>query len=138
MRKALLLSFLLHVGLAAAFIVGIPDFGDELEVRDPVPVQVVSEEQLALDVIRQVGPGGHFLQQPHTMKHFKEQLWRTKIFTRQPYEKWVETGSKNVEDRVREEIHRILETHVPSPLPDKVIAEIDRIKEAGEKELTKN
>ena len=98
----------------------------------------VSDEHLALDVIRQVGPGGQFLQQPHTMKHFKDQLWRSKVFTRQPYEKWVETGSKTVEDRVREEIHRILKTHQPVSLPDKVITEIERIKEAGEKELTKN
>jgi hypothetical protein len=47
MRKALVFSLALHVGLAAAFIVGIPDFGEELAVREPVPVQVVSEDQLA-------------------------------------------------------------------------------------------
>ena len=98
----------------------------------------VSDEHLALDVIRQVGPGGHFLQQSHTMNHFRDQLWRSKVFTRQPYEKWVETGSKTVEDRVREQIHQILETHKPPALPDNVMNELDRIKADGEKELTKS
>jgi trimethylamine---corrinoid protein Co-methyltransferase len=95
----------------------------------------VSDEHLALDVISKVGPGGHYLDQPHTMKHFKSQLWRSKVFTRQPYERWKETGSKTVEDRVREEIKDILGTHQAESLSDSVISELDRIKSGGEKEL---
>ena len=41
----------------------------------------VSEEHLALEVISKVGPAGHYLQQPHTMKHFRNELWRPKTFT---------------------------------------------------------
>jgi len=96
----------------------------------------VSDEHLALDVIDKVGPGGHFLDQEHTMKHFRSELWRPKIFTRQPFEKWKETGSKNVEDRIREEIKSTLETHQPESLPDSVVIELERIKVEGEKELT--
>jgi trimethylamine--corrinoid protein Co-methyltransferase len=95
----------------------------------------VSEEHLALDVIANVGPGGHFLQQKHTMTHFKSQLWRSKIFTRQPYETWKQAGSKTVEHRVREEIRKILDTHEPQSLPEKVLSELDRMKEQGQKEL---
>lgn len=96
----------------------------------------VSDEHLAFDVINEVGPGGHYLSQPHTMKHFKSELWRPKVFTRQPFEKWKEAGSKTVEDRVREEIKRILGKDQTESLPDSVISELDRIKIAGEKELT--
>ena len=45
-------------------------------------------------------------------------------------------GSKNVEDRVREEIKNTLETHQPKSLPDSVVIELTRIKDEGEKELT--
>lgn len=96
----------------------------------------VSDEHLALDVIGKVGPGGHYLEQKHTMKHFRSELWRSKIFTRQPFEKWKETGFKNVEDCVREEIKSTLETHQPESLPDSVVIELERIKGEGEKELT--
>jgi trimethylamine--corrinoid protein Co-methyltransferase len=96
----------------------------------------VSDEHLALDVIGKVGPGGHFLEQEHTLKHFRSELWRSKIFTRQSFEKWKETGFKNVEDRVREEIKSTLETHQPESLPDSVVIELERIKGEGEKELT--
>ena len=96
----------------------------------------VSEEHLAIDVIKNVGPGGHYLLQSHTMNHFRKELWRTKIFTRQAMENWREAGSKDVEARVREEIRRILETHQPTPLPEGVLAEVERIKTEGEKEIT--
>lgn len=98
----------------------------------------VSDEHLALDVIGKVGPGGHYLQQPHTMKHFKNELWRPKVFTRMPFERWKETGSKTTEDRVREEIKHILDSHQPEGLPESVVTELKRIKVEGEKELINN
>ncbi len=96
----------------------------------------VSDEHLALDVISKVGPGGHYLQQEHTMKHFRKELWRSRVFTRQPFERWKDEGSKDVETNVREEIRRILETHKPKSLPEGVLTELERIKIQGEKELT--
>ena len=32
----------------------------------------MDEESLALDVIDAVGPGGHFLAQPHTRRHMRD------------------------------------------------------------------
>ena len=37
----------------------------------------LDEETLALDVIDAVGPGGHFLAQPHTRRHMKETVERS-------------------------------------------------------------
>ena len=37
----------------------------------------LDEETLALDVIDAVGPGGHFLGQPHTRRHMKETVERS-------------------------------------------------------------
>ena len=97
----------------------------------------VNEAQLAFDVIRQVGPGGHFLQQRHTMENFRNELWQSTIFTRKAFETWKENGSRDVETRVREKIIAILEDHQVPNLPDTVHAELERIRDEGEKELTR-
>ncbi len=35
----------------------------------------MNDETLAVDVIRKVGPGGHYLAEKHTLKHFKDVLF---------------------------------------------------------------
>ena len=48
---------------------------------------MVDEENLALDAIRQVGPGGNFLGNKHTLKHMRE-LWQPSLMDRRPYSTW--------------------------------------------------
>lgn len=80
-------------------------------------------ESLALDVIHKVGPGGDFLTQKHTLKHFRN-LWESGLFSRQRMEDWVAQGSKRLGQRLKERTLAILEEHKPQPLPDSVRAEI--------------
>lgn len=97
-----------------------------------------SPEQIARDLLYQVGPGGEFLSQPHTMQHFKQELWRPSIFTRQPMEAWKKDGEKDTLARVREKIRHILETHSPQPLPEAVAAKLEQMKSEGEREIVAN
>jgi trimethylamine--corrinoid protein Co-methyltransferase len=96
----------------------------------------LSSQTLARDVIASVGPGGNFLEKAHTLQHFKSELWRPRIFTRQQYDSWQESGAKDTATRVREEIRRIVETHQPPSLDEKTLAQLEEIKRRGEKELT--
>ena len=96
----------------------------------------LTPETLAREVIASVGPGGNFLQTEHTLQHFRQELWRPQVFTRQAYTRWQENGAKDTATRVREEIVRITETHQPAPLGDKTLAQLAEIKKRGEKELT--
>jgi trimethylamine--corrinoid protein Co-methyltransferase len=95
----------------------------------------VSEETLARDVIEKVGPGGHFLDQDHTFKHFRKELWMPRLLTRQPYDIWSQRGSKDMSQRVAERVREILETHPVPPLPDKTLAALEKLRIKGEKEL---
>jgi len=97
----------------------------------------VNRETLAREVIEAVGPGGHFLQEDHTLEHFKNELWQTKLLNHTPIEPWKEAGRPTLEDRVREEVARIRETHTPVPLDSKVEAELERLTKEGEKEILK-
>ncbi len=59
----------------------------------------VTEETMAVDVICDVGPGGHYLHQDHTMKWFRE-YWRPTLMERNSYEDWVASGKMTMKDRI--------------------------------------
>ena len=40
---------------------------------------------------------------------------------------WNEKGRKRLEERAKEQVEDILKNHKPSPLPDRVVAELDMI-----------
>lgn len=85
----------------------------------------VDDETLALDAIRAVGPGGHFLAQPHTRKHMRE-LWLPTLMDRRPI-KVVEEEREGPRAWAREKAQHILASHQPAPLDRKLVAELDRI-----------
>ena len=87
----------------------------------------VNEETLAVDVIHEVGPGGNFLTHPHTLAHFREETWNPSLVDRQVYDKWADSGCKRMIDRIREKVQKILETHVPEPLPEEAEKKIEQI-----------
>ena len=95
----------------------------------------VNPDTLAREVIERVGPGGHFLQQRHTLKHFRSELWRSEMLTRQPYEIWQQAGGKDTAQRIQEKLVDILDTHSVPPLTDAVAAAIEKIRIDGEAEL---
>ncbi len=76
-------------------------------------------ESLALDVIQKVGPGGDFIAEKHTAKHFRE-YWQPKLFSRQRMDDWVASGKKRLGDRLRDKTVSIIESHRPERLPDGV------------------
>lgn len=81
----------------------------------------VDRETLALDVIESVGPGGHYLLEPHTLQHFR-QVWYPKLFSRGGYEAERET---TLSARLRQEVLEIVRTHEPRPLSEDVARELD-------------
>jgi trimethylamine--corrinoid protein Co-methyltransferase len=95
----------------------------------------VTPETLAREIIQKVGPGGHFLQDDHTYRHFRQQLWIPTLMTRQPYDIWRQNGSKDMSVRVQEKVRKILETHKVLALPDNTLAALEKLKRKGEQEL---
>ena len=85
----------------------------------------VTDETLAVDLIDRVGPGGHFLQEDHTMNHFRKVRY-SKLFERSVFDQWKEAGGKRFEDRLREITKKTMD-HQPAPLASEIIQEIDRM-----------
>jgi len=90
-------------------------------------------ESLAVDVIDAVKPGGHFLDQDHTLTHMRE-VWQSKMFDRGNWEDWEANGRPASKARAVARAQEILETHEPYPLPDGAADAIRGIVERFEKE----
>ncbi len=83
----------------------------------------VSAETLAIDVIERVGPGGHYLQDEHTLANFNKVRY-SELFERTIRQEWEANGSKSFEDRLREMTVKAM-AHEPAALPENVVKEID-------------
>ena len=92
----------------------------------------ISPDTLAVDVIREVGPGGEYLTHSHTMEHFKNETWDSQLGNRMNRERWEESGAMDIRAKAREEVKTILATHRPIPLDPDVQQKIQKIvDEAG-------
>lgn len=94
-------------------------------VNQYLPGVPVSEETLALDLINTVGPGKHFLQAEHTLKHCHE-VWYSQLFDRTLYTKWLGRGGKRFSERLREHTLKLMK-HQPTPLTSDIVKELDRM-----------
>jgi trimethylamine--corrinoid protein Co-methyltransferase len=86
----------------------------------------IDEENLALEVIHKVGPGGNFLAEDHTIEHFRE-YWQPNLFTRQRFDTWTADGAKTLSQRVREKTVALMEQTGATPLADSLATEVDYI-----------
>lgn len=86
----------------------------------------VDREHLAVEAIKRVGVGGHFVSDEHTFEHFRRN-WRPVLTDRNSRPTWLDKGGSSMGRRARSRVARLLETHRPEPLPDKVEAEINEI-----------
>ncbi len=55
----------------------------------------VDENGQAMDAIREVGPGGHYLGCAHTQANFKSAFWKSELLDYKPFETWAEEGERD-------------------------------------------
>ena len=87
----------------------------------------VSREHLAVDLLDSVGPGGNFLANTHTVKHFRDEFYISKLFDRKGHAAWVAEGGKTLKDRCNDKLRGLLETHSPEKLNDNVVQQVRSI-----------
>jgi trimethylamine--corrinoid protein Co-methyltransferase len=87
----------------------------------------VSDRTLAMEVIAAVGPGGEFLSQRHTLENVQKEHYIPKLISRDKWEVWAKSGSKDLREVARQEAKRILQEHQPEPLDHDTTIEIEKI-----------
>ncbi len=78
----------------------------------------ISDENIAVELIKEIGPGGELISHPHTFQRFRHEQSATKLFDRSMREAWVMEGSKDLAERAYAEAEHILATHRVPALPD--------------------
>ena len=65
----------------------------------------------ALQAITDVGPGGHFLGHPHTLKKFQEAYFMPKLFDNNTIEQWQAEGSNEINERALSHAKELLDEY---------------------------
>ncbi|MHB0878472.1 MAG: trimethylamine methyltransferase family protein [Anaerolineae bacterium] len=91
----------------------------------------VSDDSLALDVIREVGIAGTYLDQEHTVRHLRREYWESPLFPRPSWSDWERAGREALMERAHKEVERILAAGFPPKrlLPDTAVKRLDAIVE---------
>jgi trimethylamine--corrinoid protein Co-methyltransferase len=91
----------------------------------------INDETLALDLIEETGPDGHFLEADHTHRHYRERYYPD-LIERDNYTNWLEKGGKTMAERAAAQVEKILATHTPEPLPEDIADAIHAVVERAE------
>jgi len=87
----------------------------------------VNDDTLAVEEIKDVGPGGNYLTQQHTLDYMHEEQARADIFDRQMRENWEKSGSTIAREHAEERAKEILSTYEPEPLDEDVAEKLEEI-----------
>ena len=86
----------------------------------------ISDETLAVNIVREVGPEGMFIGHRHTLEHFK-QNFIPRLMNRETREAWEKKGSKNVQHIAKEIAEKIMAEHQPKPLEPEIEKELQAV-----------
>jgi trimethylamine--corrinoid protein Co-methyltransferase len=93
-----------------------------------------SYDMLGLDEMKEVGPGGTYLDRIFTAEHLRNELWFPGLLDRNYYQSWVNKGKFDLQERCRLRKEELLGSHRPEPVSDSLLIVLDEIvTEAREK-----
>ena len=94
----------------------------------------VTDDTMAVDIIKQAHEIKNFLRQKHTVQYMRNHS-KPVLFDRGTRATWKAKGGTDLTQRAREEARRLLKTHQPEPLSDDAKKALREIVKSAEKEL---
>ena len=76
----------------------------------------VDEETLAFPIIAQVGPGGNYLMEMHTLGRCRTEFWQPAVSSRDGIESWMAAGRPDATHRARQRWQKLVAEHQDPPL----------------------
>lgn len=86
----------------------------------------VNEQTLAFDLIKQAGPGGHFVSSRHTRRHMRSELYVPSLSNRENRDQWADAGALDVWQRATEKARAILDAPTEPVLSAEVREQIKK------------
>ena len=87
----------------------------------------VDAESTALEVIKEVGPGGNFLMHEHTFDLFQQELWMPQLMEHRSYESWEQDGSQDIRTLAQSKVRDMIKSHSEPLLSPQTQEAIDDI-----------
>ncbi len=112
-------------GLVASFEKMVLDADLLQMVAEFMKPVAVDTEELALDAIRAVGPGGHFFGSPHTMSRYEHAFYAPMISDWRNFEAWQLAGAPDAAQRANTLMKRLLAEYEAPPLDAATAEELD-------------
>ena len=106
----------LEGGLCASFEKLILDMEMVQMMRETLKLIDVSEEDLALDAIREVGAGGHHFGTSHTMARYTDAFYSPLVSDWSNFENWQEGGEKTAAQRANALYKKLLDHYQRPPI----------------------
>lgn len=78
----------------------------------------VSERTLAMDEIKKVGPGGHFVSSRHTRKYMRTEQFKPQLSNRDTRDQWQAAGGRDAWQRAAEYATEVINTELENVLPE--------------------
>jgi trimethylamine--corrinoid protein Co-methyltransferase len=99
----------------------------------------VNEDTIAEELIHEVGIGGNFIAEEHTVRHFRNSWWFSKLFTRRDWDAWITGGAVDLFARAHERVAALTEGYqdMEPVIPSDKVEELERIAAAGMQEILK-
>jgi trimethylamine--corrinoid protein Co-methyltransferase len=85
----------------------------------------VDPETLAYDVIANVGHGGNFLMEMHTVERCRSEYWKPNLVDRRGLEAWVRSGRPDALTHANARWRRLLAEHTDPPLDETIKRQLD-------------
>jgi len=76
----------------------------------------LSEEARAMEAIREVGPGGHYLGCAHTQRNFKTAFYTSQLADNNSFEQWEAEGARDLNERATVKAKQVLARYEAPPL----------------------
>jgi trimethylamine--corrinoid protein Co-methyltransferase len=91
----------------------------------------LNDETFARELLEEVQPGGHFLNQRHTLNHCNTEHYMSEVFDRQSYDDWESDGSKDAFARAHDRVNDLLDEYERPPLDEDLREELREYVEEG-------
>ena len=85
----------------------------------------IDENAQAMDAIREVGPGGHYLGCAHTQANFKQAFWKSDLLDYKPFETWADEGARDTQTLATARVEKLLGDYVQPPMDPAVVEALD-------------
>lgn len=84
-----------------------------------------SEDDLGIDAIKDIAPGGHFFGSSHTIARYEKAFYRPILSDWTNFENWSDAGAKNATTRANELWKKLRDAYVPPPLDPAIREALD-------------